>query len=176
MLSRLSAWIGLVFGTARVSSPCLFAISACRKCSDVAYTRAKAAMPATTATTLLPTATMFAAPLKGVGVAVGEDEDDEDDEDDEIEEDEDVVVALEAVAAGVVELPAGKGIGATVGMVARAVEDVEGVEAGKGVVEVMRVLLEVLEVEVEVDEDEDEDEDEEGEELPAIGPALPVQG
>lgn len=128
-----------------------------------AYTRAKAAIPATTAATLLPTATMFAAPLKVVGVAVGVTED---------EEDEDEVVAPEAVAAGVVELPAGKGTGtgATVGMVDRAVEDVEGVAAATGVVEVMRVLVEELELEL------DEDEDEEGEDEPAIGPALPVQG
>ena len=124
-----------------------------------AYARAKAAIPATTAATLLPTATMFAAPLKVVGVAVGVDVD---------EEDEDVVVAPVAVAADLVELPAGKGTGATVGMVARAVEDVEGVETATGVVEVTRVLVEELEV--------DEDEDEEIEPDPATGPALPVQG
>ena len=87
------------------------------------------------------------------------------------EEDEDVVVALDAVAAGVVELPAGKGTGATVGMVARAVEDVEGVEAATGVVDVTRVLVEELEVEVELDEDEDEEMPE-----PATGPVLPEQG
>ena len=86
------------------------------------------------------------------------------------EEDEDVVVALVAVAAGLVELPAGKGTGATVGMVAKAVEDVEGVEAATGVVDVTRVLVEELEVEL------DEDEDEEIEPEPATGPVLPVQG
>ena len=129
------------------------------------YARAKAAIPATTATTLLPTATMFAAPLKVVGVAVGVDVD---------EVDEDVVVAPVAVAAGLVELPAGNGtgIGATVGMVAKAVEDVGGVETATGVVDVTRVLVEELEVEL----DEDEDEDEEIEPEPATGPALPVQG
>ena len=88
------------------------------------------------------------------------------------EEDEDVVVAPVAVAAGLVELPAGKGTGATVGMVARAVEDVGGVETATGVVDVTRVLVEELEVEL----DEDEDEDEEIEPEPATGPVLPEQG
>ena len=127
-----------------------------------AYARAKAAIPATTAATLLPTATTFAAPLKVVGVAVVEDVDEVD------EEDEEVVVTLDAVAAGVVELPAGKGTGATVGMVAKAVEDVAGVEATTGVGEVTRVLVEELEVEL--------DEDEAIEAEPPTGPALPVHG
>ena len=144
-----------------VSCPCPFALSASANALIcTAYARAKAAIPATTAATLLPTATTFAAPLKVVGVGVVED----------VEEVEEVVVALDAVAAGVVELPAGKGTGATVGMVAMAVEDVAGVEAATGVVDVTRVLVEELEVEL------DEDEDEEIEPEPATGPVLPVQG
>lgn len=159
MLSGLSALVELFsfVPLSAVRVPLLF-LHAANDLMRAAYARAKAAIPATTATTLLPTATTFAAPLKVVGVAVGVDVDDED-----------VVVALVAVAAGLVELPAGKGTGATVGMVAKAVEDVGGGEGATGVVEVIMVLVE--ELEVELDEDEEEIEPE-----PATGPALPVQG
>ena len=160
MLSGLSALLELVsvVPVSPVRVPLLFLQTAIAwMCA--AYARAKAAIPATTAATLLPTATTFAAPLKVVGVAVVEDVD---------EEDEDVVVTLDAVAAGVVELPAGKGTGATVGMVAKAVEDVAGVEAATGVADVTRVLVEELEVELELDEAIEAE--------PPTGPALPVQG
>lgn len=89
----------------------------------VAYIRAKAAIPATTATTFPPTVRMLAAPLKVVaGVVVVE----------VVEEGEVVameVVATDAVDAGTVALPAGKGTGVTV-------VDVAGGGTGTGVVEV----------------------------------------
>lgn len=106
---------------------------------------------------------MLAAPLKVVGAGVVVEEGVEEEvEVIEREEEVDLVLALEAVAAGVVELPTGKGTAATVVEItggATGVEEVEEVDVVTGVVEVVDVL-DVLEVEVlellEVDEEVDE--------------------
>lgn len=99
---------------------------------DVAQNRAKAAIPARTATTLPPTATMLAAPLKVVdGVEV-------DEVLEVIGEDvvEDVIFTNEDEAAGVVELPAGKGTGATGVEVVVGTTGVETTGGATGVEEV----------------------------------------
>lgn len=114
---------------------------------------------------------MLAAPLKVVGAGVVVEEGVEEEvEVIEREEEVDLVLALEAVAAGVVELPTGKGTAATVVEVtggATGVEEVEEVDV-IGVVEVVDVL-DVLEVEAEVEVLELLEVDEEVDEAAAPG-------